>query len=80
LSGRLDAGGVPMRKANELSPFATGRIFYPDNTDKPAHVAQMQRIIGALRAAGLPDRDQLWPERWLLACGVRPTPAGVGRG
>lgn len=58
LSGRLDAARSALREANILSPYATARIFFPDNPNNPAEVAQIRRIIDGLRLAGLPDHAE----------------------
>jgi adenylate cyclase len=55
LQGRLTQAQEAMRRANELSPYATARIFFPDNPHDPAQVRQMLRLQEGLRLAGLPD-------------------------
>ena len=55
LAGRPGAAREAMRKADQLSPYATARIFFPDNPQSAAQVTQMQRLVTALHEAGLPD-------------------------
>lgn len=58
LSGRIELARSAMRKAQELSPYATARIWFPDNPNDPAQVAQMLRLVEGLRLAGLPDHAE----------------------
>src|SRR3954465_10705735 len=58
LRGRLDMAQAAMRKAQGLSPYATARIWFPDNPNDPAQVAQMLRLVEGLRRAGLPDHAE----------------------
>jgi len=55
LRGRIEMGRTVMREAERLSPYATARIFFPDNPRDPEQVAQIRRLIAALRQAGLAD-------------------------
>ena len=44
-----------MQEADRLSPYATARIFIPDNPANPQQVKQISQLIEGLRLAGLPD-------------------------
>jgi len=58
LSGRLDMAQAAMRKAQELAPYATAHVWYPDNPNDPAQVSQMLRLVEGLRLAGMPDHAE----------------------
>jgi adenylate cyclase len=55
LSGQLAAAREAMREADRLSPYATARIFFPDNPANSTQVEQIKRLIEGLKLAGLPD-------------------------
>jgi len=55
LIGHVAAAQETMREADRLSPYATARIFVPDNPASPEQVKQINRLIEGLRLAGLPD-------------------------
>jgi TolB-like protein len=58
LSGRLDAAQTALSDAHKLWPFATARMFFPDNPSNVAQVTQIKKIIDAMRLAGLPDHAE----------------------
>lgn len=55
LIGQVAAARKTMQEADRLSPYATARIFIPDNPANPQQVKQISQLIEGLRLAGLPD-------------------------
>jgi adenylate cyclase len=55
LIGNVRAARETMREAVRLSPYATARMWIPDNPANPQAVKQIRRLIEGLTLAGLPD-------------------------